>query len=71
MRTQLLCTFTNTENYDETVEARTHAGASTSTASAAGGGTTIEFNPGTPHVDDTLVAATWFPLDGPNHFIPG
>ena len=60
-----------TENYDETVEDRTHAGASTSTASDAGGGTTIEFNPGTPHVDDTLVAATWFPLDGPNHFIAG
>ena len=57
-----------TENFDETLEGnRTQAGGLTSTASSSGGGTTIEFNPSTPHVDDTLVAATWFPSDGPNN----
>jgi len=58
-----------TENFDETLEGnRTQVGGLTSTDSGDGG-TTIEFNPSSTHVDDTLVAATWFPADGPlNNF---
>ena len=58
-----------TENYDETIDSHiSHAGGSTSTASSAGGGTTISYTSSSPHVDDTLIAATWFPSDGPNNF---
>lgn len=61
-----------TENYDETIDSHiSHAGASTSTASSAGGGTTISYTSSSPHADDTLMAATWFPSDGPNNLQMG
>lgn len=57
-----------TENYDEVIDAHiSHAGASTSTASSAGGGTTISYTSSSPNADDTLIAATWFPSDGPTN----